>query len=352
MKQAFILFLALFLLSLSNCTNDKQAKQQGNTTTQVAQKPALILNAHRYLVADDQLYKQYEASYKQPVSVYKMDSEQIIQKAQKGELQGDLVMVKNLYYAHQLKQMGLLAPFNASSFGDSIPSQYIDKEGYWAGLTRFSMGFVFNRHKINLDDTRFYVEIIKPKYQGRVVMAHPDSSSITTFVAGMLAANGPEATQTYLSLLKKNLAKPASGSDRDALQALIDDEADIAFMNTATYLRYKNSGNAALYQQLAKLHFEIPTDAKQNNYYDISPICVLKQTNQWNALLPFIDELCLRNKQNTFAEAMMEYPVNVFSSPSNLVDDAFNLPQGAISMDQVEEQLDTAREMIRRVFSL
>ena len=61
---------------------------------------------------------------------------------QEGQLRGEAVLLDDIYDAHLLRKAGGLSPYNAGTFGDYVPSRYVDIEGYWAGTSRWTMSFI------------------------------------------------------------------------------------------------------------------------------------------------------------------------------------------------------------------
>jgi len=349
MKNFFVLLLAIF--GLLSCGNNAKP-----TTSNPPQRPTVSNNlsifSYRYLIQDQQLMGTYQARANKVVDVYLKSGPEIVAMAQKGQLFGDLVILDDLYQAHLLKKAGVLQPFNAGTFGDYVPAEYIDNEGYWAGLTRWSMSFVYNRERADILQMRNYAGILDPRYKGRVAVAHPDSSGLVSMIAGMIAAHGEEPARIYLESLQKNLMGPPAGTDWGAISAVVTGQADVALVNGSQFLRYRNSGNPELFKSLSALDVEIPVDAKRDNYYNISPICMLANAPQRSYAIAMVEFLTVQDNQNFFSAAAMEYPVNVFSEVTEFLNDAYNVAQGNISAEMTENQLDTARELIRRVWGL
>ena len=354
MKQQLLLFLALIVIILCGCKGDKQPNATAEQTTPIATTVTTPLSifTYRYLTTDAALFQQFESQSNKKVDIYLSSGANTLVLAKNGQLKGDIVIVEDLYQAHQLKKMGLIEHYHAGTFDELVLHRYIDNEGYWAGLTRWTMSNVFRSDKVDAQEMQTYAGVLNPKYKGRVVIPHPDSSGLVTFVASMLAAHGKEATSTYLRLLNQNLVGPPSGSDFDAMQAVLNKTADIAFMNGSAYLRFRNSGNIELYKKTNELSIEIPLDAKQNNYYNISPACILKNPPNRNYAIPMIEFLTVVDNQNIYAERIIEYPVNIFATTVSFLDDIFNIAQGNISMEDTENQLDTARELIQIIMGV
>lgn len=346
MKNVFLLLLTYCLLTA--------CKPENNTTTPppptVANPDNIALLSHRYLVQDQQLLNTFRVRANKAVDVYLYEGKALVDLAQKGPIKGDVVILEDLYQAHLLKKAGVISPYNAGTFGDYVPSRYVDNEGYWAGLTRWTMSLVYRPDKVDLVQMRNYGGILDQRYQGRVAIAHPDSSGLISMVASMIAAHEEEPARIYLETLKKNLNSPPRGSDWDAISAVLRGDADIALVNGSEFMRYRHSGNPEMFKSLEALEIEIPTDANGDNYFNITPICILNNAPFRNYAINLVEFLTIQENQGTFSEAVFEHPVNVFSPSGELLNNTFNLPQGKISAEMTENQLDKAAELVHQIF--
>lgn len=337
------------------CRADKNTTDNSNSappTTITSPTDALRLVTHRYLVQDQTYHTSYAEQAQKPVQVYRYPSEQIVTLAEQQQLSGDVVIVDDLYHAHQLKKAGVLSPYNAGTFGDYVPDRFVDREGFWAAWSRWTMSFVFRDDVASREAMRNYAVVLNPDYRGRIAIAHPDSSGLTAMVAGMLAAYGPQPATLYLQSLQTNLVQTPSGNDLDALQLVINGQADVAFINGSEYLRYKNSGNPDAFKSTESLRMEIPVDAQGNNYYNASLIGILKDTPIRQYGITFIEFMTLEQTQNDLTAAGMEYPVHVFSEMSDFLSEPFNVPQGNVTLEDMENNLEEARAIIRQVFGM
>ena len=343
--------LVSFILLLQACKNDSTASPPPPPPPPAPTNTANVsMYSHRYTVADEQLMGQYRVRANKAVDVYLYPSEDIVRLGQEGQLRGDIVLLDDLYDAHLLRKAGALSPYNAGTFGDYVPSRYVDNEGYWAATTRWTMTFVFRPSVVDMTDMRNYGAILNPKYQGRLAIAHPDSSGLISMTASMIAAHGEQPARIYLESLKKNLHGDATGNDFEAISAVLRGDADVALVNGSQFMRYKHSGNAELFSALDQLEVEIPTDTDGNNYYNITPICILNNGPYRNYAINLVEFLTIQENQSMYAEAQLEYPVNIFGEMSELLNSTFNLPQGKISTEMTENQLDKAAELVHDIF--
>lgn len=348
--QSWMGLALLAIVGLAQCTpaNDGGTSTQGNK----AVGKTVRMYHHRYLVQDEELYGRFQANTECDIALTPMSGQAILEAALRGELQGgDIVVLESLYQAHQLRKAGLIEPYNVGNFGHEVPSRYVDNEGYWAGLTRWTMGYVYNPEKLDYYAMQRYTGMLADEMLGRVVMSHPDSSGFVTFAATMWGAYGAIPTRAYLEKLAGNLAHAPRGNDLEAILEVANGTADIAFVNVSEFLRYRYSGDPEAFRRTESLAVAIPRDARDNNFYDITPVCVLKNPPQRRYALSLIDYLTLRQNQTPYAEAAKEYPVNVYADISSFLLDIEGVAQGAFRPEMAEPKLDSTRQLIREIFA-
>ena len=345
----FLLLLFPLLLLLNACKNDS-SNPPPPPPAPTTNSSNVSLYSYRYLVQDQQILGQYRVRANKGIDVYQYSSEEIIALAQNGQLRGDVVLVEDLYDAHRLRKAGVLSPYNAGTFGEYVPSRYVDNEGYWGGVSRWTMSLIYRPGAVNMTDMQTYGALLAPKYKGRIAIAHPDSSGLISMVAGMIAAHGEEPARIYLETFKDQLYAAPRGGDYEAISAVLRGNADIALVNGSQFMRYKHSGNPELFKSLDALEMEIPTDAEGNNYYNISPICILNNAPYRNYAINLVEFLTIQENNGTFTDANFEYAVNIFSELPELLNETYNLPQGKISTEMTENQLDKAAELVHRIF--
>jgi iron(III) transport system substrate-binding protein len=97
----------------------------------------------------------------------------------------------------------------------------------------------------DLELTSFtYEELADPQWKGRVCIRAGQHPYNTAMIAAFLAKHGEAKTETWLRGIKANLARKATGGDRDVARDIIGGICDIGIANSY-YVGLMRSGSAA-----------------------------------------------------------------------------------------------------------
>lgn len=343
--RASALLAGLGLLFVLSCQEGSQPK--ATAARAAGPKNSVRIYTHRYLVQDQEIFKAFEERAQAKVEVIALPYHQLIAEAESNGLaNGDLVILGDLAQMKELERRGLLQSFSAGIFEKQFSSRFLDIEGYWSPLTRWTMGYVYHKNRVNGDKLKAYQDIAMPELKGKVVMSPPDSSGLISLVAAINAVRTERVGHIWVENLVANLAYPPRGNDYDQIQAVVDGKADVALVSGSSFYRYRYSGNPEHMKAARDLGFEIPYDVGENNYYNISPIALLRNAPHRDYAIAMIEWLSLTENQQVWAEAAFEYPVNNFAVASDFLLDIVRLPEGRLNPHQFDNQTDAARKLI------
>lgn len=109
-----------------------------------------------------------------------------------------------------VKGAGLLAPYKSPSAA-GIPDQAKDPDGYWTGFYVGGVALAVNRDilkKMNLTAPKSWADLLKPQYQGQIIMANvATSGTAMNTIAGWLSPDlyGEPKAWDYVKQLHVNI---------------------------------------------------------------------------------------------------------------------------------------------------
>lgn len=344
-------FLLLAVWACTGCGNEAGQADNGNWQSRNIQSE-ITLYTHRYLPQEEQLIRQFTTRNGVKVNVVLLDEAEILRRARAGELSGgDVVLMPSLEDITALKEAGTLQPFYVDNFSTGeIPDRFTDREGYWAALSHWTMAAVYRANTVDYEQVKHYRFLAMPDFEGRLLVSPPDSSGLTGLVAGILASKGPEAADLWTRLLAKHQARTPAGNEYDLLWAVARGEADLAIVNSSAYFRWQRSGNPEAFKLSENLRMRYPVDVDNNNYYNAVTIGLLADAPNRDAAMKYINFLFSKESQELLSASTQEYPGHVYAMPSDFLMDFADLPAGNVSLEQIEQHLPQARQLVERYF--
>jgi len=102
----------------------------------------------------------------------------------------------------------MLEPYSPAGI-DKVPERFRDKDGYWFATTGYTGAFCVNNPEMEKDNLAMpssWQDLIKPEYEGKLVMPNPASSGTGYLhIASILQMMGEEEGWAYLDALDKNM---------------------------------------------------------------------------------------------------------------------------------------------------
>lgn len=206
LKRTFALILTLAVTATlfagcNNSTDNGQGDSGGKQVVNILsanyeEQIAIQLDYLRALYPDAEINITYMSSGKLAAKL----------QAEGADTDADIALSLSSGYANQLKEAGLLLPYEAetnykSDYAD--PDNMILPNGVWAGAILVN---TTELQKLGLPEPASYEDLLDPAYKGHIVMAGPNSSSTGYFfLHGILNLYGEEAGWAYFDKLNENI---------------------------------------------------------------------------------------------------------------------------------------------------
>ena len=214
---------------------------------------------------------------------------------------------------------GLLEPYQSPEL-ENTPETYLDPTGTWNPIYVGAIAFACNSEwfaEKGYDYPTSWDDLLDPKYQGQIIMAHPATSGTAyTVLATLIQLKGEDAVWDYLKELDKNMSQyTKSGSAAPNAVAL--KEAAIALTFSHDGLQPTTEGYP--------IELSFPTDGTG---YEVGAMALIKggPADQQENAKKFIDFMCSTDGQNLYAEN------NSFRVPTNTKS---TVAEGLVTLDSV-----------------
>lgn len=216
-------------------------------------------------------------------------------------------------------EQGLLEPYQSAELS-ATPEKYIDPDGNWNPIYVGAIAFACNKEwfaEKGYEYPTSWKDLLDPKYQGEIIMAHPATSGTAyTVLATLVQLMGDDEVWNYLGELNKNITQyTKSGSAAPNAVAL--GEAAIALTFSHDGLQPTTEGYP--------IELSFPSDGTG---YEVGAAALIKNgpaAEQENAK-KFIDWMCSTAGQDLYAES------DSFRVPTNTEATA---AEGLVTLDKV-----------------
>ncbi len=151
--------------------------------------------------------------------------------AEKNNPQADVFWNSEVSRTIILKNKGILARYESPSARD-IPSQFKDKDAYWAGFAARARVLIYNTDLVKPEEAPGSIfELTQPKWRGQVALAYPLFGTTSTHIGALYASIGKEKTEDFLKRLKNNdvVIVDGNASSRDRV---VEGELKVGFTDT------------------------------------------------------------------------------------------------------------------------
>ncbi len=143
----------------------------------------------------------------------------------------DLFWNNEILNTLRLKRQGLLGPFTPANAED-FPEEFRARDGTWYGFAARARVLLVNVQLLALDDRpKSIMELVLPKWRGKVGLAKPLFGTTATHAACLFSVMGYDKAKAFFQDLKANEVRTYSGN-RDVARAVGRGEIAVGLTDT------------------------------------------------------------------------------------------------------------------------
>lgn len=220
----------------------------------------------------------------------------------------DVLMAVDFGNMTDLVEKGLTQPVKSAELEKAVPANLRGKNGEWFALSLRARVLYAAK---DLDLSSFtYEQLADPKWKGKICTRSGQHPYNTALIAAYIAHHGEAKAEQWLRGVKANLARKATGGDRDVARDIMGGICDIGVGNSY-YVGLMRSGRGGAEQEKwgAAIKVILPTFEGGGTHVNISGAAVAKNAPHRDAAVRFIEYLVSPDAQKIYAEANFEFPV-------------------------------------------
>jgi iron(III) transport system substrate-binding protein len=232
-------------------------------------------------------------------------------KAEGARSPADVLMTVDIGNLMDLVDGGVTQPVKSAALESAIPANLRGADGQWFSLS-LRARVLYADKSLPLTSFR-YEDLASPKYKGKVCIRAGQHPYNTALVASLIAHDGEAKAEQWLRGVKANLARKATGGDRDVARDILGGICDIGLANSYYVGQMKSAKegtDARKWGDAIKVVRPTFANAKSGGtHVNISGAAVAKNAPQRANAVKLLEFLVSEPAQALYAQTNYEYPV-------------------------------------------
>ncbi len=270
-------------------------------------------------------------------------------KAEGAASPADVLMTVDVGNLLDVVDAGVTQPVDSATLAAAIPANLRDPAGNWFALSLRARLIYAAKDQAKLTNFH-YEELADPKWKGKICIRsgqHPYNIGLT---AAYIVHYGEAKTEAWLRGLKANLARKATGGDREGARDVLGGICDLAVGNSY-YVGLMRSGQGGPDQKKWGDGIEVllPTFVGGGTHVNVSGAAVAKNSpNKANAV-KLLEFAVSPEMQAVYAKQNMEYPVLSTASVDPIIGALGPLKVDPVSLVDIARARKKASELMDKV---
>jgi iron(III) transport system substrate-binding protein len=260
----------------------------------------------------------------------------------------DLLMTVDFGNLIDLVEQELTQPVDSAVLNAAVPANLRGEDGQWYALSMRAR-VVYASRDLDLDSIT-YEQLADDRFSDALCIRSGQHPYNTAMIGAHLVHHGEAATETWLRGLKANLARAATGGDRDVARDIMGGICEIGVGNSY-YVGLMRSGAGGPDQERwgAAIKVLLPTFEDGGTHVNISGAALARHAPNRDAAVRLLEYLVSAAAQKIYAEANYEYPVRQDATIDPIIAALGELRVDRTRLEAVARQRDTASRLVDRV---
>lgn len=220
----------------------------------------------------------------------------------------DVLMTVDMGNLIDLVEAGVTQPVVSETLNAAIPANLRGEDNQWYTLS-LRARVLYAEKSLPIDHWH-YEQLSDPEYKGRVCIRSGQHPYNIALISAMIVHDGEAKTEAWLRGVKNNLARKATGGDRDVARDILGGICDIGLANSYYVGRMKNAragSDARKWGDAIKV--VKPVFEKGGTHVNVSGAAVARYAPHKDNALKLLEYLVSAPAQQLYAKANYEYPV-------------------------------------------
>lgn len=228
-------------------------------------------------------------------------------KAEGRRSPADVMLTVDFGNLVDLVEADLTQRVNSKVLNNAIPANLRAANGHWYALSMRARAVYASKERTSLSAIH-YEDLANPQWKGKICIRSGSHPYNTALIAAYIAHHGEKAAETWLRGVKANLARPASGGDRDVARDILGKICDIGVANTY-YVGTMRNGNAEQQRWGNAINVVLPRFKNGGTHVNLSGAVMAKHAPNRKEAVQLLEFLASDHAQAMYAQSGYEYPV-------------------------------------------
>lgn len=228
-------------------------------------------------------------------------------KAEGRRSPADVMLTVDFGNLVDLVEGGLTQRVSSKTLNSAIPANLRAANGHWYALSMRARAVYASKDRTSLKAIT-YEDLANPTWKNKICIRSGNHPYNTALIAAYIAHHGEKQAETWLRGVKANLARPASGGDRDVARDILGKICDIGVANTY-YVGTMRTGDAEQKRWGNAINVVLPRFKNGGTHVNVSGAVVSKHAPNRKEAVQLLEFLASDHAQAIYAQNGFEYPV-------------------------------------------
>lgn len=268
-------------------------------------------------------------------------------KAEGRRSPADVMLTVDFGNLVDLVEGGLTQRVNSKILNQSIPANLRAANGHWYALSMRARAVYASKDRTPLTAIS-YEELADPKWKGKICIRSGSHPYNTALIASYIAHHGEKAAETWLRGIKSNLARSASGGDRDVARDILGKICDIGVANTY-YVGTMRTGNPEQQAWGNAINVVLPKFKNGGTHVNVSGAVVSKYAPNRKEAVQLLEFLASDHAQAIYAKSGYEYPVKPGVQIDPIIASFGKLNVDSLRLSDISKHRKAANQLVDKV---
>ena len=244
---------------------------------------------------------------------------------------------------------GITQPIRSEALSSAVPANLRDPNGHWYALSLRARLVYVSKDRVK-QTAITYEELADPKWKGKVCIRAGNHPYNTALIAAYIAYYGEAKAEEWLKGVKANLARKATGGDREVARDILAGICDVGPANSY-YVGLMRGGKGGPEQEKwgAAINPLLATFKGGGTHVNISGAAVARHSPNKGNAQKLLEYLVTNEAQALYAKVNYEYPVRAGTAVDPIIASFGALKPDNLDIGAIAKHRKTAVNLVDKV---